>query len=298
MLPIRRITSDFRELRWGQVLVELVLLVVGILIALAVNGWIEDRRDAQTERQYLEGIVRDLDRDLTVLKEFADYHQSQVADGVMAYRALRTEPDVKDKEGVARAVTRLMSRRTLRLSHPTYSNLVGTGNARLIRNVELRDRIVGLYEANERWSVIIDRNNLVFVDQMFAQYMMDNGLVAPRPTSNLPSCQKEDETIQRTGGGSGGRAERQALDTGAGLTGARGPGQQGLVPVPGQLGCLDPGKRRRPGCHRRPRGDRRRTGAPLAGRPALGPGELSRHRACRSAQSIASAANLATLGAA
>jgi hypothetical protein len=193
MLPLRRITGDLRELRWGQVLVELILLIVGILIALAVNGWIEDRRDAQTERQYLEGIVRDLDRDLAVLKEFADYHQSQVADGVMAYRALRTEPDVKDKEGVARAVSRLMSRRTLRLSHPTYSNLVGTGNARLIRNVELRDRIVGLYEANERWSAIIDRNNLVFVDQMFAQYMMDNGVVAPRPTNNLPSIQKEDE---------------------------------------------------------------------------------------------------------
>jgi len=193
MLPIRRITSDLRELRWGQVLVELILLIVGILIALAVNGWIEDRRDAQTERQYLEGIVRDLDRDLTVLKEFADYHQSQVADGVMAYRALRTEPDVKDKEGVARAVSRLMSRRTLRLSHPTYSNLVGTGNARLIRNVELRDRIVGLYEANERWVAIIDRNNLVFVDQMFAEYMMGSALVAPRPSSNLASAQRENE---------------------------------------------------------------------------------------------------------
>lgn len=195
MLPLRRITSDFRELRWGQVLVELVLLIVGILIALAVNGWIEDRRDAQTERQYLEGIVRDLDRDLTVLKEFADYHQNQVADGVMAYRALRTEPDVKDKEGVAQAVSRLMSRRTLRLSHPTYSNLVGTGNARLIRNVELRDRIVGLYEANERWVAIIDRNNLVFVDQMFAEYMMGSGLVAPRPTSNLASAQQESERL-------------------------------------------------------------------------------------------------------
>ena len=195
MNPIGRLSRDLRDMRWGQVFVELVLLIAGILIALAVNGWIEDRRDAQTERQYLEGIVRDLDRDLLVLKEFAAYHESQVADGVMAYRALRTEPDVKDKEVVAQALSRLMSRRTLRLSHPTYSNLVGTGNARLIRNVELRDRIVGLYEANERWVAIIDRNNLVFVDQIFAEYMMGSGLVAPRPTSNLASAQKEGERL-------------------------------------------------------------------------------------------------------
>jgi hypothetical protein len=139
--------------------------------------------------------VRDLDRDLMVLKEFADFHRSQVADGVMAYRALRTEPDVRDKEGVAQAVTRLTSRRTLRLSHPTYSNLVGTGNARLIRNAELRDRIVGLYEANERWAAIIDRNNLVFVDQMFAGYVLGSGLVAPRPTNSLASSQKEAERL-------------------------------------------------------------------------------------------------------
>jgi hypothetical protein len=191
MNPIGRLARDLRDLRWGQVAVELLLLVLGILIALAIDDWMQDRRDAQTERQNLEAIVRDLDRDLLVLKDFADFHESQVADGVMAYRALRTEPDVKDKEGVARAVSRLISRRTLRLSHPTYSNLVGTGNISLIRNAELRDRIVGLYEANERWATIIDRNNLIFVDQIFAEYMLNGGLIAPRPTNSLQSLQEQ-----------------------------------------------------------------------------------------------------------
>ncbi len=185
MNPIGRLSRDLREMRWGQVAVELLLLVVGILVALAIDDWMQDRRDAQTERQYLEGIVRDLDRDLEILEEFADYHERQTADGIMAYRALRSEPDVKDKEGVAQALSRLMSRRTLRLSHPTYANLVGSGNIRLMRNAELRDRIVGLYEASERWVTIVDRNNQVFVDQMYLQYIMDRGLIAPRASSNL-----------------------------------------------------------------------------------------------------------------
>jgi len=195
MNPVGRLSRDLREMRWGQVAVELLLLVLGILIALAIDDAMQDRRDAQMERQYLEGIVRDLDRDLLVLKEFGAYHDGQTADGIMAYRVLRGETEVEDKEAVARALSRLMSRRTLRLSRPTYSNLVGTGNVGLIRNAELRDRIVGLYEANERWVAIIDRNNLVFVDQMFAEYMMNSGLVAPRPTSNLASAQKEMERL-------------------------------------------------------------------------------------------------------
>ncbi|NJD33110.1 MAG: hypothetical protein FIB04_14625 [Gammaproteobacteria bacterium] len=186
MLPVRRITSGFRDVRWGHVFIELVLLIVGILIALAVNGWMEDRRDARTERQYLEALVRDLDRDVAILNEFGALHESQTADGVMAYRALRRGPGVEDKEAVAQALSRLMSRRTLRLTHATYANLVGTGNIRLVRNAALRERIVGLYESNERWATIIDRNNQVFVDQMYMQYIMDRGLIAPRPTGNIP----------------------------------------------------------------------------------------------------------------
>jgi hypothetical protein len=195
MNPVGRLSRDLREMRWGQVAVELLLLVLGILIALAIDDAMQDRRDAKMERQYLEGIVRDLDRDLLVLKEFGAYHEGQTADSIKAYRALRGGTEVKDREDLSRALSRLMSRRTLRLSHPTYSNLVGTGNVGLIRNVELRDRIVGLYEANERWVSIIDRNNLVFVDQMFAEYMMNNGLVAPRPTSNLASANQQNESF-------------------------------------------------------------------------------------------------------
>ena len=77
-------------MRWAQVVVELVLLVAGILIALAVDGWIDDRRDARVEREYLELLVRDLDRDLEVLKEVVDFERAQVADAALAYRGVRT----------------------------------------------------------------------------------------------------------------------------------------------------------------------------------------------------------------
>jgi hypothetical protein len=183
--PIGRLADELREMRWAHVVVELVLLVLGILIALAVNDWMQDRRDAQTERQYLELLARDLDQDLEVLKEFAAYEERQTADGVMAYRALRDPAEVADKEAIAEALSRLMSRRTLRLVRATYTDLLSTGNIRLIRNTGLRDRIVKLYEANERVSTIIDRNNQAFVDQMYMGFMMSTGLIAPRSGSNL-----------------------------------------------------------------------------------------------------------------
>lgn len=106
-------------MRWAQVVVELALLVLGILIALAVDGWMEDRRDASSERRYLELLVRDLDRDLAVLDEFLGYEERQVADSVFAYFALRGGVPAEDREAVADALTRLTWRRTLRLTRAT-----------------------------------------------------------------------------------------------------------------------------------------------------------------------------------
>ena len=67
MNPVRRFAAALRERRWSHVVIELALLITGILIALAVDGWIDGRRDARLERQYLELLSRDLDRDIKVL---------------------------------------------------------------------------------------------------------------------------------------------------------------------------------------------------------------------------------------
>jgi len=183
--PVSRISSALREMRWAQLVLELALLILGILIALAVDGWIDDRRDARSERRYLELLVRDLDRDLEVLDEFLAYEERQVADSVFAYRTLRGGVAAEEREAVADALTRLTWRRTLRLTRATYTDLLSTGNLRLIRTPALRDRIVGLYENNERTLVIRDLNNQVFIDDLFLQYLWGSGLVAPRPASNL-----------------------------------------------------------------------------------------------------------------
>jgi hypothetical protein len=77
--PANRLAHDLREMRWSHAAIELVLVVAGILIALTVDDWLQGRRDAQTERQYLEGLVRDFDRGREILKEFGAYHESQAA---------------------------------------------------------------------------------------------------------------------------------------------------------------------------------------------------------------------------
>jgi hypothetical protein len=195
---LRRSATALRSAQWGHVFLELGLIVAGILIALAVSNWMEDRRDARLERQYLEQLTHDLDRDLAVLDEAQRFEQSQSANAALAYRALRQGAVAPDqREAVAQALGALTARRTLRLGRATYTDLLSTGNLRLIRNAALRDRIVRLYETNERTQMIRDRNNQEYVDRMYMTSLIEGGYVAPRRSRDLPTITESDESFAR-----------------------------------------------------------------------------------------------------
>ena len=116
-----------------------------------------------------------------------------VTAAAQAYRAIRGGVAPQDREAVAKMLGQLTARRTLRLSRATYSDLLSTGNLRLIRNGGLRDSIVRLYETNERLQSIRDRNNQEFVDRLYVTYLLDHAWTAPRATRNLPAISSSDQ---------------------------------------------------------------------------------------------------------
>ena len=64
-----------------------------------------------------------------------------MAASVLVFRGLRRGVAPADREAVAAALGQLTSRRTLRLRRAAYTNLLSTGELRLIRNAALRDSI-------------------------------------------------------------------------------------------------------------------------------------------------------------
>ncbi len=57
---------------------EIVLVVIGILIALSINNWNEDRKLKQLKREYLYSLKRDLTADLTLLNEAFLYAENDI----------------------------------------------------------------------------------------------------------------------------------------------------------------------------------------------------------------------------
>ena len=170
---------------------EFVVVVAGVLVALALSAWFEGRRDAASEQAYLALLSRDLDRTVEDLASFVEFESRQLEDAALAARGLSAGPPATGRAEVAAAMARLMTRQTLTLKNAAYEDLLNTGHLNLIRDAALRDRIVDFYQFTALRFDVINRNNTFFVDQIYNERVILSGLIQARLSSNHPDVERE-----------------------------------------------------------------------------------------------------------
>jgi len=181
MQPTR---SDRSARTWGPRLrwfgAEFLVVVTGVLVAIALNAWYQGRRDATTEATYLALLSRDVERTVADLQEAAAFERSQEMNGLTAYRAFSSRRAGPEPDSVRVALTQLLVRRTATLSKATYEDLLSTGNLSLISDRALRDRIVRFYDESTTLTDILNRNNATFVDGLYNRTLVASGLLLPK----------------------------------------------------------------------------------------------------------------------
>ena len=65
-----------KKLHWSGVFIELVIVVVGVFIGLQVNNWNQTRADARLGQDYVKRLTRDLQENLTGLREEIAYYSA------------------------------------------------------------------------------------------------------------------------------------------------------------------------------------------------------------------------------
>lgn len=181
----------------GRAVVELALIVAGILLALGIDGWVERREERASEAVYLELLVRDLDAVIAEFDSFIVFTRAQTAQASEAYRVLQARPGSLDPESTAALVAPLAGRQTVRLIQPTYTDLLSTGNLRLIRNRTLRDELVRFHEAAALRFDILAKNTTVLSDDLWFRFISEKGLLRLRPIPWDPEGSQAFEAIER-----------------------------------------------------------------------------------------------------
>ena len=175
---ISRLTESLVGRRWGFFVAELVLVVAGILVALAIDGWISDSRDRQTEVVYLELLARDIEGIRHQVDLQIEFEKERIDTAVTAYAALTTSDPTTKRAEIGSLLALLVTRRTLSLSSATYDQMVSSGHLQLIRDHELRNMIVRFFAELERVERVTDNNNRELIDDVFIPFIMSTGVTA------------------------------------------------------------------------------------------------------------------------
>lgn len=174
--PTSRVATHVLDRRWALLAAELTLLVVGILIALAIDDWASARNDRASERVYLELLVRDLKHIELDLLEQIEYEDSVAKLAVSAYEKIHSGVAEADAQSIGSLLSAIAGRRTIFLKSAAFEDLTSTGNLGLIQDRDLRDYIVQTFSQMARSEIVMEKNNREFADEGFSLFLRKLGV--------------------------------------------------------------------------------------------------------------------------
>jgi hypothetical protein len=127
---------------------EIVLVVIGILIALQINNWNESRKNTEKENKYLSNINREIINDsLALERSWFKNRQKKIECLELAKQYVLGDYFPKDTLLFINNVGfgGINSRASFTGSSRTYEELISTGNLSLISNDSIRELIVNYY---------------------------------------------------------------------------------------------------------------------------------------------------------
>jgi len=161
-----------KNINWRAKLGELFTVVLGILIAFGLNNFAQNRKDANLETQYLQGVYADLEKDSLDLDATIQNIESRMKTG-MKVIGMFYNPNIPGRDSAFVLIFRDMtSFEPFIPNQSTFDALRFSGDLNHISNFELRNTLIEHYDRYEA----IDFENTrsyKFIENHVSPYMMN-----------------------------------------------------------------------------------------------------------------------------
>ncbi|MBO6881376.1 MULTISPECIES: DUF6090 family protein [Winogradskyella] len=127
---------------------EIILVVIGILIALQINNWNENRKNQIIETSYLQNLLKDLKRDsVSYVNGWVLRYDSKLNGLRLAKDYFYGDYKPKDTIEFVGSIGKggIGSIGGIPMNDNTFRDLISTGNLSLIQNEAIRNSISGYY---------------------------------------------------------------------------------------------------------------------------------------------------------
>ncbi|PIQ17652.1 MAG: hypothetical protein COW66_10600, partial [Flavobacteriaceae bacterium CG18_big_fil_WC_8_21_14_2_50_34_36] len=136
-------TSNYLKYAIG----EIVLVVVGILIALQINNWNENTNLSKKEVALLVNLKNDIEADISGLKRQDSLYAKKEMDAALGIELFYKAKTIKDIDSVFSLTSGLWNE--LFINRNTYNEMINSGSMYTMKNKELQKRINKYYNLVE-----------------------------------------------------------------------------------------------------------------------------------------------------
>jgi hypothetical protein len=147
---LRRLAEHIRKQDWFIVIIELLVVVVGLMLAFQIDRWREAISEKKLEGVYVQRLIDDIESDIPKLEDaiqLADMRKNY-AELLMAV-AENPELATEQPSSFLVAVDQASFTYSPALRKATFDDLRSTGNMRLIRDQDVKTRLHDYYSFDE-----------------------------------------------------------------------------------------------------------------------------------------------------
>jgi hypothetical protein len=143
--------SSAQKINWPQAVAEVTLIITGILVALAVNSWWEDRLERQVEISYLEALNSDFQSNRESLKTAIEQQENVINEGDEVLKLIKAGlNEESSEEFFSKTGNKLYFFPSWTPVTGTYDDLVNSGRLLYIQNSQLRIEMSEFHRSLER----------------------------------------------------------------------------------------------------------------------------------------------------
>ena len=156
---------------------EIALVVIGILVALQINNWNQNRIDRQKEENYLVNLKRDFNDQIQSIDDQIEAERSYAESAFPILQSYYDGDPISFDSTMAQNLSLLVTRRTFVRTDPTFSELISSGNIDLLKDLHFKDALIRYFQDLKRKESIVEKNNVYLTDQMVGNILTKLGYI-------------------------------------------------------------------------------------------------------------------------
>ena len=140
----KKLANDNKAIKYTRYAIgEIILVVIGILIALSINNWNERSKLRSNELGYLRTIKKDLHINMEELDNYIKTRENRILSAKRVLDHFNGQP-IADLEAFSNDIGDIYSWRKFFENNNTYQELINSGNFALLSNDSIKNTLLNL----------------------------------------------------------------------------------------------------------------------------------------------------------